>query len=47
MPLMGQYNSGSLNPAQFPSGGVQPNPPQYYKVNKPTDSKIGDSVYFL
>uniref|UniRef100_A0A8C9ZQN1 Zinc finger MIZ-type containing 2 n=1 Tax=Sander lucioperca TaxID=283035 RepID=A0A8C9ZQN1_SANLU len=32
MPLMGQYTSGSHNPAQFPPGGGQPNPPQYYKV---------------
>ncbi|KAI3362465.1 hypothetical protein L3Q82_012756 [Scortum barcoo] len=31
MPLMGQYNSGSHNPAQFPPGAGQPNPPQYYK----------------
>nr|XP_019937962.1 PREDICTED: zinc finger MIZ domain-containing protein 2 isoform X1 [Paralichthys olivaceus] len=31
MPLMGQYSSGSHNPAQFPPGAVQPNPPQYYK----------------
>ncbi|XP_026210026.1 zinc finger MIZ domain-containing protein 2 isoform X4 [Anabas testudineus] len=31
MPLMGQYSSGSLNPAQFPSGAGQPNPLQYYK----------------
>lgn len=32
MPLMGQYSSGSHNPAQFPPGAGQPNPPQYYKV---------------
>ncbi|XP_078127133.1 zinc finger MIZ domain-containing protein 2 isoform X1 [Sander vitreus] len=31
MPLMGQYTSGSHNPAQFPPGAGQPNPPQYYK----------------
>lgn len=35
MPLMGQYSSGSLNPAQFPSGAGQPNPLQYYKVMNP------------
>lgn len=32
MPLMGQYTSASHNPTQFPPGGGQPNPPQYYKV---------------
>uniref|UniRef100_A0A1A8F6R6 Zinc finger, MIZ-type containing 2 n=2 Tax=Nothobranchius korthausae TaxID=1143690 RepID=A0A1A8F6R6_9TELE len=31
MPHMGQYTSGSHNPAQFPPGAGQPNPPQYYK----------------
>ncbi|XP_035485874.1 zinc finger MIZ domain-containing protein 2-like isoform X1 [Scophthalmus maximus] len=31
MPLMGQYTSGSHNPAQYPPGAGQPNPPQYYK----------------
>lgn len=32
LPLMNQYSSGSHNSAQFPPGGGQPNPPQYYKV---------------
>lgn len=32
MPLMSQYTAGSHNPTQFPPGGGQPNPPQYYKV---------------
>ncbi|XP_075885825.1 zinc finger MIZ domain-containing protein 2-like isoform X2 [Nelusetta ayraudi] len=31
LPLMSQYSSGSHNPAQFPPGAGQPNPPQYYK----------------
>uniref|UniRef100_A0A8C4DTX4 SP-RING-type domain-containing protein n=1 Tax=Dicentrarchus labrax TaxID=13489 RepID=A0A8C4DTX4_DICLA len=34
MPLMAQYTSGSHNPAQFPPGAVQPNPPQYYKPGR-------------
>lgn len=35
MPHMGQYGPGSHNPAQFPPGAGQPNPPQYYKVTRP------------
>ncbi|XP_054612532.1 zinc finger MIZ domain-containing protein 2-like isoform X3 [Dunckerocampus dactyliophorus] len=31
MPPISQYGSGSHNPAQFPTGAGQPNPPQYYK----------------
>uniref|UniRef100_A0AAQ5XIG6 SP-RING-type domain-containing protein n=1 Tax=Amphiprion ocellaris TaxID=80972 RepID=A0AAQ5XIG6_AMPOC len=34
MPHMGQYSSGSHNPAQFPPGAGQPNPPQYYKPGR-------------
>lgn len=34
LPLMSQYPSGSHNPAQFPPGAGQPNPPQYYKVTR-------------
>lgn len=40
MPLMGQYTSGSHNPAQFPPGAGQPNPPQYYKVISSTASSF-------
>jgi len=36
MPHMGQYTSGSHNPAQFPPGTGQPNPPHYYKVIRST-----------